>query len=74
MNINTAEKEIIDLLSEFGLAANLGKTYVALLDNNPATGYEICTQSGVPRSAIYSVLKKLESLGIISVQLKLYRV
>ena len=66
MNINTAEKEIIDLLAEFGLAANLGKTYVALLDNNPATGYEICTQSGVPRSAIYSVLNKLESLGIVN--------
>ncbi len=66
MNINTAEKEIIDLLTEFGLAANLGKTYVALLNNNPATGYEICTQSGVPRSAIYSVLNKLESLGIIN--------
>ncbi len=62
MNINTSEKEIIELLSEFGLAANLGKTYVALLENNPATGYEICTQSGVPRSAIYSVLNKLEVL------------
>lgn len=66
MNINTAEKEIIDLLSEFGLPANLGKTYVALLSHNPATGYEICTQSGVPRSAIYSVLNKLEALGVIN--------
>lgn len=66
MNISTTEKEIIDLLSEFGLPANLGKTYVALLSNNPATGYEICTQSGVPRSAIYSVLNKLEALGIIN--------
>ncbi len=66
MNMNPAEKEIIDLLTEFGLAANLGKTYVALLNNNPTTGYEICTQSGIPRSAIYSVLNKLESLGIIN--------
>ncbi|MCJ7802249.1 MAG: helix-turn-helix domain-containing protein [Candidatus Marinimicrobia bacterium] len=66
MNINSAEKEIIDLLAEFGLAANLGKTYIALLNNNPATGYEICTQSGVPRSAIYSALSKLELIGIIN--------
>lgn len=66
MNISTSEKEIIDLLNEFGLPANLGKTYIALLRNNPATGYEVCTQSGVPRSAIYSVLHKLESLGIIN--------
>ena len=66
MNINISEKEIIELLSEFGLAANLGKTYVALLENSPATGYEICTQSGVPRSAIYSVLNKLEMVGIIN--------
>lgn len=66
MNISSSEKEIIDILSEFGLPANLGKTYIALLNNNPATGYEICTQSGVPRSAIYSVLNKLEALGIIN--------
>lgn len=66
MNLSPSEKEIINLLSEFGLAANLGKTYVALLKNNPATGYEICTQSGVPRSAIYAVLNKLESLGIVN--------
>lgn len=66
MNISTSEKEIIDLLSEFGLPSNLGKTYVALLRKSPATGYEICTQSGVPRSAIYSVLNKLEALGIIN--------
>lgn len=66
MNISSTEKETIDLLSEFGLPANLGKTYVALLRNNPSTGYEICTQSGIPRSAIYSVLNKLEALGIIN--------
>ncbi len=66
MNLSSSEKEIINLLSEFGLAANLSKTYLSLLKNNPATGYEICTQSGVPRSAIYAVLNKLESLGIVN--------
>lgn len=64
--MSTAEKDIIEILTEFGLSANAGKTYVALLGNNPATGYEICTQSGIPRSAIYAVLNKLETLGIVN--------
>ena len=30
------------------------------------TGYEISQRSGVPRSAIYEILKKLELRGVIS--------
>ncbi len=60
------EKTIIDLLAEFGLPSNAGKAYLALLKNNPATGYEISTYSGVPRSAIYSVLNRLTALGLVN--------
>jgi len=64
--MSNAEKLIVDLLLEFGLSTNASKAYVALLRNNPATGYEISTQSGIPRSAIYSVLNRLSSMGLIN--------
>ncbi len=62
----SAEKNIIDLLTEFGLSSNSGKAYLALLKNNPATGYELSTYSGIPRSAIYSVLNRLTALGLVN--------
>jgi len=64
--MSNAEKLIVDTLQEFGLSSNASKAYVALLRNNPATGYEISTQSGIPRSAIYSVLNRLSSMGLIN--------
>jgi len=62
----STEKQIIDLLTEFGLSSNTAKAYMALLAKNPATGYEISTFSGIPRSAIYSVLKRLTALGLVN--------
>ena len=58
--------KIIDLLKEFGLSANSARAYMALLKKNPVTGYELSSESGIPRSAVYSILKKLESAGIIN--------
>jgi len=60
------EKELVRVLSEFGFNASVGKAYMSLLKNNPATGYEISARSGIPRSAIYSVLKNMELQGIIN--------
>ena len=58
--------KLIELLQRFGLSANAAKAYLALLKSNPATGYEISSQSGIPRSAIYTVLNRLESIGIVN--------
>lgn len=58
--------KLIELLQNFGLSLNAAKAYVSLLKNNPATGYEISAQSGIPRSAIYTVLNRLESIGIVN--------
>ena len=58
--------KLIELLQHFGLSANAAKAYVALLKYNPSTGYEISSQSGIPRSAIYSILNRLESIGIVN--------
>lgn len=53
-------------MQEMGFTAYEAKTYVTLLQHNPATGYEISAKSEVPRSAIYDVLKRLESTGIVN--------
>ncbi|MFQ6604672.1 MAG: TrmB family transcriptional regulator [Fidelibacterota bacterium] len=63
---STQERTIIEILKEFGLSSNGSKAYLTLLKHSPATGYEISTQSGIPRSAIYSVLTRLEGMGIAS--------
>lgn len=58
--------DLILKLNQFGFSQNEAKSYVSLLQKSPMTGYEISQRSGVPRSAIYEILKKLELRGIIS--------
>ena len=58
-------ESIIELMKSFGVSGTEAKAYLALLRENPATGYEIAAGGNVPRSAIYSCLKKLESNGLI---------
>ena len=58
--------DIIKNLEHFGLSTNAARAYCSLLKSNPATGYEISSQASIPRSAIYNVLNKLESMGLVS--------
>ena len=60
------QEKLITLLQQFGLSLNACKAYVSLLKNNPATGYEISSQSAIPRSAIYATLNRLESMGLVN--------
>ncbi len=60
------EEKVVAAMKQLGFTATDARAYVALLKTNPATGYELATQSGVPRSAIYNVLKRLQSLGLIN--------
>lgn len=60
------EQTIIGNLKEFGLTTNAAKAFLALLKKNPATGYEISNRASIPRSAIYAVLNRLESLNLIN--------
>ncbi len=62
----TTEDRVIRALQELGFTASEGKAYVALLKQHPATGYELASRSGVPRSAIYTVLRRLENLGLVN--------
>ena len=60
------EGRIVEAMQSHGFTASEAKIYVSLLKNQPATGYELAARSGVPRSAIYSVLRRLQSLGLVN--------
>lgn len=55
-----------ELLRDVGLTTNEARAYLALLRSSPATGYEIAASSDVPRSAIYTVLRSLETQGLVN--------
>ncbi|MBE2225686.1 MAG: TrmB family transcriptional regulator [Anaerolineae bacterium] len=57
---------MIDLqtaLNEIGFTEYEAKVYLALLRENPATGYQLSKESGVPRSMVYEALKRLHHRG-----------
>lgn len=53
-------------LIELGFTDYEAKAYIALLQKNPATAYEIAKNATVPTSKIYEVLVKLAEKGVIS--------
>lgn len=55
----------ISKLQQIGFSEYEAKTYLALLKNYPATGYQISKNSGVPRSMVYEVLSRLHSRGAV---------
>jgi HTH-type transcriptional regulator, sugar sensing transcriptional regulator len=58
---------LVNQLNSLGFTVYEAKAYLALLKQNPASGYEVAQESGVPRSVIYDVLRKLEKGGIAAV-------
>lgn len=57
---------IIEELTELGLTRNAALAYLTLLEGNEGegfTGYEVAVRSGIPRSAVYTVLRQLEEAG-----------
>jgi sugar-specific transcriptional regulator TrmB len=60
-------KTVIRRIQELGFTSYEALAYVSLLERNPVTRYELSKNSGVPRSAIYSVIHKLEEVGAVSI-------
>jgi sugar-specific transcriptional regulator TrmB len=60
------EERVVASMKQLGFTATDAKTYIALLRGHPATGYELAARSSVPRSAIYGVLRRLQSLGLVN--------
>ena len=59
-------EETVAQLGELGFARNEALAYITLLEGDGKdglTGYEVAARSGIPRSAVYAVLRKLELAG-----------
>jgi len=54
-------------LMEIGFTEYEARAYVALIQANPATAYEVARVSGVPSSKIYEVLSRLQERDAVSV-------
>lgn len=59
-------EKVVAKMRELGFTANEAKAYVTLLKNSPSTRYELSKSSGIPRSAIYDVISRLENIGAVS--------
>ena len=55
--------DLTDDLTAIGLTEYEAKVYLALLQEHPATGYQLSKVSGVPRSMVYEALKRLHGRG-----------
>lgn len=55
--------DLVERLGQLGFSEYEAKAYLALLRDNPATGYHVSKVSGVPRSMVYEVLGKLTARG-----------
>lgn len=58
----------MDLLAglvAIGFTEYEAKTYLALLREHPATGYQLSKKSGVPRSMVYEALGRLHARGAV---------
>jgi sugar-specific transcriptional regulator TrmB len=58
--------KIIDKFIDVGFSEYEARAYVALLQANPATAYEIARMSGIPTSKIYEVLARLSDKNVVS--------
>ena len=57
--------DVTALLQQLGFSEYEARAYLALLQRNPLTGYELAKVSGLPRANIYAVLQKLEERGAV---------
>ncbi len=57
--------DVMTNLTEIGFTEYEAKVYLALLRENPATGYQISKTSNVPRSMVYDALSRLHARGAV---------
>ena len=58
-----SEPEVVPALVALGFSLNESRAYAALLQESPATGYEVGVRAQIPRSAVYGVLRRLVKAG-----------
>ncbi len=57
--------DLLAELTQIGFTEYEAKVYLALLSDNPTTGYQLSKTSGVPRSMIYEALGRLHARGAV---------
>ncbi len=57
------QSDVVSALVSLGFNLNEGRAYAALLRLGRSTGYEVSQRAGVPRSAVYAVLRRLVEQG-----------
>lgn len=57
------EPDVVPALVALGFSLNESRAYAALLQESPATGYEVGVRAQIPRSAVYGVLRRLVKVG-----------
>jgi HTH-type transcriptional regulator, sugar sensing transcriptional regulator len=60
--------KLLASLQSLGLTNYESKAYLALLSLGICDARQLCTQSGVPSSKIYTIMEKFELLGLVAVQ------
>ena len=60
---NVTHSDVVNALVSLGFNLNEGRAYAALLRLGRSTGYEVSQRAGVPRSAVYAVLRRLVEQG-----------
>ena len=63
---SSAPEALVARLEGLGLSRNEALAYLTLLEADEEeglTGYEVASRSSIPRSAVYTVLRKLQSAG-----------
>jgi|GEM_PF-383046 len=63
---SSAPEALVARLEGLGLSRNEALAYLTLLEadeEDGLTGYEVASRSSIPRSAVYTVLRKLQSAG-----------
>jgi len=58
-------EEILKEMQKIGFTSYESKIYLALLQRNPATGYEISKISGVPQAKVYENILRLGNMGAV---------
>ncbi len=59
-------EKIARKMTSLGFTQYEARAYICLLQNFPATRYELSKKSGIPRSAIYDVIQRLENFGAVN--------
>ncbi|ADC65923.1 transcriptional regulator, TrmB [Ferroglobus placidus DSM 10642] len=60
--------EVVDKLKSLGLTSYEAKALVALLRLNEATAREVSENTGIPRTKVYEVLRRLAEKGFVEIQ------